>query len=119
MQSISDACATLAAALSTVPDVTVRPAVSTSTPRPGDGWVEVIRVRPAGFGDQAEVTLTVPVVLAQSYPAASARFREVAWPLVAAATEALPCTADVQPQTITLDSGGVAYAAVLTITTEV
>lgn len=119
MMGIDELCTVLAAALSEVDGVTVLASPAGTLQRPGDGWIEVSRVRPAGFGDQAEVQLTVPVLLATSHPAASQRFREVAWALVSAATIAIPCACEVTPQVLTLDSGGGTYAAVLTITTEV
>jgi hypothetical protein len=119
MATLGQTRSDIAAALSTVSGVSVRTRPVT-TPKAGDGWVVVTRLRPSRFAGCA-ATFTALVVLGADELQAETLLEQYAVPLLDAATETIPC-GDVSLEAQTVVVGATAaplYALALTMTIEV
>jgi hypothetical protein len=121
VSTLAEAREAVATALSTVVGVDVRARPWRSAGKPGDGWVNVTRVVPAGFVG-AYATLSAVVILSADDVDAEASLDVLATTLMNAVTGSDLNPADVVLEPATVPVGQSAtplYVLVLTLTLEV
>jgi hypothetical protein len=118
---ISDTRDAIAAALSELEDITVRPRTLVRSPRIGEGWVTLGNISPSTFLTGLTVNFRVIIVLGADLDAAETRYEELAPDVIEAITQIDDVqTSDVEIEPVSLAVEGSATNAItLTLTTEV
>lgn len=120
MKTITTAREALAAALSAIDGLAVRPRPGLKNPRPGDGWIIAGKITPAGYTD-ATVVLTAVIVLGQDQASAEDLYETWAVDALDTATKITDMpVADAAAEPGTLPTEGAPlYGFTITLTTEV
>lgn len=119
--SLATARQALADAVSALPGVTCTPRPVANNLRPGDAWVNVVRLEPGQFLGSQNATLSAFVVLSPDQWLADSKVDDLAGPLLACAQPLYGFAASVEPQIVVAGEAvpGNLYTLALTVTLEV